>query len=161
MDPMEQLSAGGPVPKDFNAEDAANMEDMEKQFAVKVVQHMTTYWAILEKVKGSALRLTKMDDDIYNHLMETFPDFDPAATIDEDEMKSKAGKDKWRPFMMSYEKKIDDYNFGTMLRSNPKEEYEQNNTIFVPRIQFYAIEIARNRKGLNDWVYEKAQAEKA
>jgi hypothetical protein len=130
MDPMEQLSAGGPVPKDFNAEDAANMEDMEKQFAVKVVQHMTTYWAILEKVKGSALRLTKMDDDIYNHLMETFPDFDPAATIDEDEMKSKAGKDKWRPFMMSYEKKIDDYNFGTMLRSNPKEEYEQNNTIF-------------------------------
>jgi hypothetical protein len=91
---------------------------------------MTTYWAILEKVKGSALRLTKMDDDIYNHLMETFPDFDPAATIDEDEMKSKAGKDKWRPFMMSYEKKIDDYNFGTMLRSNPKEEYEQHNTIF-------------------------------
>ena len=161
MDPMEQLSAGGPVPKDFNAEDAANMEDMEKQFAVKVVQHMTTYWAILEKVKGSALRLTKMDDDIYNHLMETFPDFDPAATIDEDEMKSKAGKDKWRPFMMSYEKKIDDYNFGTMLRSNPKEEYEQDNTIFVPRIQFYAIEIARNRKGLNDWIYEKAQAEKA
>lgn len=28
-------------------------------------------------------------------------------------------------------------------------------------MQFYAIEIARNRKGLNDWIYEKAQAEKA
>lgn len=27
-------------------------------------------------------------------------------------------------------------------------------------MQFYAIEIARNRKGLNDWIYEKAQAEK-
>lgn len=30
----------------------------------------------------------------------------------------------------------------------------------VPRMQFYAIEIARNRAGLNDWIYEKAQAEK-
>jgi len=30
----------------------------------------------------------------------------------------------------------------------------------VPRMQFYAVEIARNRAKLNDWVYEKAQAEK-
>jgi hypothetical protein len=28
-------------------------------------------------------------------------------------------------------------------------------------MQFYAVEIARNRKGLNDWIYEKAQAGKA
>lgn len=28
------------------------------------------------------------------------------------------------------------------------------------RMQFYAIEIARNRAGLNDWVYEKAQEKK-
>lgn len=26
-------------------------------------------------------------------------------------------------------------------------------------MQFYAIEIARNRAGLNDWVHEKAKAE--
>ncbi|GAT25786.1 DUF757 domain protein [Aspergillus luchuensis] len=25
------------------------------------------------------------------------------------------------------------------------------------RMQFYAIEIARNRAGLNDWIYERAQ----
>jgi hypothetical protein len=24
-------------------------------------------------------------------------------------------------------------------------------------VQFYAVEIARNRKGLNDWIYEDAQ----
>lgn len=99
-------------------------------FDPTVVQHMTTYFSILEKVKGSSLRLTKLDDEIYDHLMETFPDFDPAATINEDEMKSKAGKDKWRPFLMAYEKKVDDYNFGTMLRNSPKVEYEQDNTIF-------------------------------
>ena len=126
---------------------------------------MQTYWSILEKVKGSALRLTKMDDEIYAHLKEAFPEFDPAATIDEDEMKSAKGKSSWRDFMMVYEKKIDDYNFGTMVRNSPRVEYEEKTTIFgeavmaihssnglqcrisdrhiVPRMQFYAIEIAR------------------
>jgi hypothetical protein len=121
---------------------------------------MQTYWSILEKVRGSTLRLTKLDDDIYAHLQEAFPEFDPAETIDEEAMKSKAGKERWRKFMMEYEKKVGDYNFGTMLRSNPKWEYGQDETIFgacrntrllggfilivlVPRMQFYAIEIAR------------------
>ena len=136
---------------------------------------MSTYWAILEKVPGSKLRLTKMDDDIYEHLKTDFPEFDPAKTIDEDEMKSKTGKERWRKFMMAYEKKVEDYNFGTMMRGNPKWEYGKDETIFgrcqflaraipltaepVPRMQFYAIEIARNRSGLNDWIYENNQKE--
>lgn len=135
---------------------------------------MSTYWAILEKVKGSQLRLTKIDDEILEHLKKDFPEFDPAKTIDEDEMKSATGKERWRKFLMQYEKRVDDYNFGTMLRNNPKAEYNQEDTIFgelytdkdskgisergrlldaekgselmssvVPRMQFYAIEIAR------------------
>lgn len=91
---------------------------------------MTTYWAILEKMKGSQLRLTKMDDEIYEHFKTDFPEFDPTKTIDEDQMKSKEGKEKWRNFMTTYEKKIGDYNFGTMLRSNPKYEYGEKETIF-------------------------------
>lgn len=39
--------------------------------------------------------------------------------------------------------------------------YSQTDPLAVPRMQFYAVEIARNRKGLNDWVFEKTQAEKA
>ncbi|KAK4225425.1 putative polysaccharide biosynthesis protein [Podospora fimiseda] len=155
------MSIATQVPKGFDAENADNFEDIEKQFAVKCVQHMETYWSILEKVKGSALRLTKIDDDIIEHLKKDFPEFDPAATIDENEMKSKSGKERWRNFMMAYEKKVDDYNFGTMLRTNAKFEYGQKETIFVPRMQFYAVEIARNRAGLNDWIYEEAQKQKA
>lgn len=143
----------------FDPEKAENLEDMEKQFAVKAVEHLMTYWSILEKVRGSQLRLTKMDDDIYDDFRETFPDFDPAETLDEDKMKSKEGKEKWRNFMMKYEKKINDYNFGTIIRTNPKSEYEQDTTIFGVRMQFYAIEIARNRAGLNDWVYERSHPE--
>lgn len=92
--------------------------------------HMQTYWNILERVKGSSLRLTKIDDDIYDHLKTAFPEFDPAETIDEDKMKSKEGKERWRNFMMIYEKKVDDYNFGTMLRVSPKLEYGRDETIF-------------------------------
>ncbi|KAK5992983.1 Protein PBDC1-like protein [Cladobotryum mycophilum] len=161
MDPLESMSSGGPVPTNFDANQADNMEEIEQQFAVKAVQHLQTYWSILEKVKGSALRLTRLDNEIYSHLKEAFPDFDPAVTINEDEMKSKQGKEKWRAFMNAYEGKVDDFNFGTMLRNSPKVEYEEDTTIFVPRMQFYAVEIARNKNGLNDWIYEKKQAEKA
>ncbi|PLN82644.1 DUF757-domain-containing protein [Aspergillus taichungensis] len=141
--------------KPFDPETAENFEDMEKQFAVKAVEHLMTYWSILEKVRGSQLRLTKIDDEIYEDFKKEFPDFDPKATINEDEMKSKEGKEKWRNWMNKYEKKVADFNFGTMLRASPDVEYEQETTIFAMRMQFYAIEIARNRAGLNDWIYEK------
>lgn len=36
------------------------------------------------------------------------------------------------------------------MRANANEGYTDKNVILVPRIQFYAIEIARNREGLND-----------
>ncbi|KAF2105496.1 putative polysaccharide biosynthesis protein [Lophiotrema nucula] len=150
----------GPPGANIDPEQAENFEDLEKQFAVKAVKHLEAYWGILEKVPGSELRLTKRDDEIYSHFKTEFPDFDPAATINEDDMKSKEGKEKWRNFINEYEngdKKVEDYNFGTILRTSPKVEYDQDTTIFVVRMQFYAIEIARNRAGLNDWVYEKAQ----
>ena len=48
-----------------------------------------------------------------------------------------------------------------MLRNNPKVEYTEKDTIFAMRMQFYAIEIARNRAGLNDWIYEQNHPEEA
>lgn len=135
---------------------------------------MMIYWQLLSGIPGSKLKLTKIDDEIYQHFKEVFPEFDPAAPIIEDEMKSKAGKEKWRLFIGKYEDTIADYNFGTMLRIDPKTEYGEKETIFgmyssygccrnsyislvAVRMQFYAIEIARNRAGLNDWIYESEQ----
>ncbi|EEQ38074.1 hypothetical protein EJF18_60099 [Clavispora lusitaniae] len=137
----------------FDAENAENLEDIEKQFAVKAVMQAETYWGLLSKVKGSQLKLTQHDDDIFTALLEDFPEFkDKAkvAEISEAEMKSEVGKARWRTFCEKFNE-IDDYNFGTLLRIKANEEYSQENTIFAVRIQFYAIEIARNRYGLNDW----------
>lgn len=76
------------------------------------------------------MRLTQIDDEIYDHFRKDFPDFDPSETIDEDAMKSKKGKEQWRKFMLTYENKVADYNYGTMLRVNPKFEYGEKETIF-------------------------------
>lgn len=107
-----------------------NTQLIGELYTTIAVQHMTTYWAILEKTRGSKLRLTKIDDEIYDHFKKDFPEFDTKATIDEDTMKSKDGKERWRKFIMEYEKRIDDYNFGTMLRANPNFEYGEKETIF-------------------------------
>lgn len=45
-------------------------------------------------------------------------------------MKSKEGKERWRNFMMAYDKKVDDFSFGTILRTSPDVEYGQDTTIF-------------------------------
>lgn len=55
---------------------------------------------------------------------------------------------------------VSDYNQGTLVRTDSSDEYTQNNTIFVLRLQFYVFEIARCRRGLNDWIWEKEQKEK-
>lgn len=106
---------------------------------------MTTYWSILEKMPGSKLRLTKIDDEIHEHFKQEFPDYDLKATINEDEMKSKAGKERWRNFINAYENKVDDYNFGTMLRANPAWEYGEKETIFG---EFYICGSAGVGEGL-------------
>ena len=108
---------------------------------------MSTYWAILEKIPGSRLRLTKFDDEIYDHFKKEFPDFDPSQTINEDEMKSKEGKEKWRQFISVYEKKVDDFNFGTMLRSNPSFDYGEKETIFGRR--YGKMEFTRQAYGMS------------
>ncbi|KAK5780688.1 ribosome-associated Tef1p biogenesis chaperone CHP1 PWA37_003339 [Arxiozyma heterogenica] len=139
----------------FDANNADNLEEIEKQFAVIAVEQAETYWNLLTKVKGSKLRLTKHDDEIYNTFMQHFPeykDIERLRKFSEEELKSKTGKERWRKYIALFEKTIEDYNFGTLLRTDASDEYGQHTTIFAVRIQFYAFEIARNRHGLNDWI---------
>lgn len=142
----------------FDPENAQNSEDIEKQFAVVAVEQAETYWNLITHVPGSKLRLTKIDDEIYDLFMERFPEFKDVEKLkkfDEEELKNKVAKERWRQFAAYFEKKVEDYNFGTLLRTDANAEYGQFTTIFVVRIQFYAFEIARNRHGLNDWAVGK------
>lgn len=70
------------------------------------------------------------------------------------------GKVKWRMFCERFKDIIEDYNFGTLLRTDCAGEYSENNSMLVPRIQFLAIELARNREGLNDGLRDKYKGQK-
>ena len=140
--------------KTFSAETADNLEDMEKQFAVVAVEQAETYWNLITKVAGSKLRLTKYDDEIYEKFQEHFPEYKDLAKLakfQEEELKTKEAKERWRKFIKLFEEKVDDFNFGTLLRTDASAEYGQFTTCFVVRLQFYAFEIARNKNKLNDW----------
>ncbi|KAH9997023.1 polysaccharide biosynthesis-domain-containing protein [Russula vinacea] len=148
----------------FDPNQAQNLAEIEKQFAVKAVEHAQTYWNLLEKIPPRSLKLTKYDDEIFEHTLREFPEFAAAPhtslnKLDEEWMKSKEGKERWRVFINAYEKKIADFNFGSLIRTDSMREYSETNTIFVTRIQFYAIEISRNRLGLNDVAHETAKEE--
>ncbi len=141
----------------FDPNKADNLEDVEKEFAVKAVEQMITYWKLLGAIKGSKLKLTPYDNEIFTEFQKDFPEYngkEGLEHISEDQMKSKENKARWRDFFKKFDKKIEDYNFGTLLRVNSNDEYSKDNSIFVVRLQFYAFEIARNRLGLNDWVSE-------
>ncbi|KAF9648280.1 DUF757-domain-containing protein [Thelephora ganbajun] len=148
----------------FEPNKAQNAIEIEKQFAVKAVEHAQTYWNLLEKVPPRELKLSKIDDEIFEHTMKEFPElaaepYEKLRKLDEDWMKSTDGKKRWRKFIEAYEGKVTDHNFGSLIRMNAEEEYSESNTIFVMRVQFLAFEIARNRLGLNDTAHEIAKAD--
>ncbi|KAL5514721.1 hypothetical protein ACEPAG_2037 [Sanghuangporus baumii] len=151
----------------FDPNNAQNLVEIEKQFAVRAVEHAQIYWNLLEKVQPKELRLTRIDDEIFEDLSNRFPElvkepYEGIVKLDEDWMKSPDGKKRWREFIESYKDKVKDYNFGSLIRTDCRDEYGETNTIFVTRMQFCAIEIARNRLGLNDAAHELAirEAEK-
>ncbi|WVN89381.1 uncharacterized protein L203_104604 [Cryptococcus depauperatus CBS 7841] len=148
----------------FDPETAGNAEEIEMQFAVKTVEHLEAYEKVLQTIPPKLIKFTPIDDELYTNFLDEFPEFkfeDNLRSLNEDEMKSAKGKERWRRFLMPYEKRVTDYNFGTLVRARSDELYGQDNSILVTRIQFFAIEIARNKAGLNDKVYDEAQAKKA
>ncbi|KAL4067396.1 hypothetical protein V8B97DRAFT_2024974 [Scleroderma yunnanense] len=142
----------------FDPNQAENLIDV---FAVKAVEHAKTYWGLLEKVPPRQLKLLKLDDEIFDHVMSAFPELGEnehkkLIKLDEDWLKSEEGKKRWRAFINAYEKKVKDFNFGSLIRTNAREEYSETNTIFGACASMH---IARNRLGLNDAIHEAAKAE--
>ncbi|EIE89950.1 hypothetical protein G6F46_003891 [Rhizopus delemar] len=137
-----------------SADELEQLEDIEKQWAVKAMHHAETYFKLISAIDPRQLRLTNIDDEILKDFEETFPEID-VVHLDEEQFKSPAGKEKWRNFVNKYEKRVNEFNFGSLIRIDCREDYTEQNTMFGVRMQFYAIEIARNKKGLNDSLRQK------
>lgn len=131
-----------------------NLPGVEAAWAVVAGRFAEEHEAFLARIPKNAnpahVRLTSMDDNIYHKFRLMFPagSFD-VAKVSEDELKSPEMKAKWRPYCMHFEKTVEDYNTGTIMRLDASKPYSPENTTLAPRIQFYAIEIARMREGCN------------
>ncbi|NXA43701.1 PBDC1 protein, partial [Eudromia elegans] len=133
---------------------------------------------LISSVEPARLRLTRLDERIYGEFRRCFGSL-RVDRLDPEELKSEEAKavrgpgghaatpgasacvtrcppQKWRPFCLHFEGLVEDFNLGTLLRLDCREGYSEENTIFATRIQFLAIEIARNREGCNDVVYNGA-----
>eukprot|EP01130_Rhizamoeba_saxonica_P002673 TRINITY_DN12433_c0_g1_i1.p1 TRINITY_DN12433_c0_g1~~TRINITY_DN12433_c0_g1_i1.p1 ORF type:complete len:142 (-),score=28.94 TRINITY_DN12433_c0_g1_i1:49-474(-) len=135
---------------DQNADNYVNHSDVERAWLMKAVKHAEIYERLIKRVDDlQTFNLTPIDDDIYNHFKTLFPNF-RLDQIQENELKSAKNKTRWRNFIESYEDKINDFNFGTLIRLDSSLPFGEENSTLVVRTQFYAIEIARNREGFND-----------
>jgi len=133
------------------AEVFGNDSRVEELWAMKAVEHAEVYFNLLCSVDPSRLKLTgsaEQDEAIYKDVKDSFPDL-PLKSLSEDDLKTEKEKVKWREFSERY-KHIEDFNAGTLFRLDCSKDYSEENSIIVPKIQFFALEIARNRDGHND-----------
>uniref|UniRef100_A0A8C5LDS0 Polysaccharide biosynthesis domain-containing protein n=1 Tax=Jaculus jaculus TaxID=51337 RepID=A0A8C5LDS0_JACJA len=129
------------------AESYGNNPDSEMAWAVRAMQHAKVYYKLISSVDPQFLKLTRVDDQIYSEFRENFGNL-KVDVLDPEELDSESAKEKWRPFY---------FNYGTLLGLDCSQGYTEENTIFTPRIQFLAIEIARNREGYNKAVSANVQ----
>lgn len=150
---------------------------------MKAIKHAESFFKLCGSVKGSVIAFSLHKDSaaILESLKEDFPELfanDGAKLrkLDEEvDVKNVKSRERWRNWIKKWEK-VEDYNFGTLLRSDTKDEYSEQNSMFgghlihsvsfalclahlhlfaVTRIQFLAVEIARCSMGMNDWIYEQ------
>lgn len=114
---------------------------------------MSIYFNRLINEKVSDLRLTTNDELICKAFKVDFPEF-KIDRLSEDSLKSAEAKAKWQEFGDKFADETGISN-STMLLLDSAENYNEQNTIWVTRIQFLAIEIARNREGFNDLIQKK------
>jgi len=133
------------------AEEYENDTNVETAWVVQACQFADVHFNLISSVDPKLLRLTREDDKIYDAFQRAFPGASVERIVEED-LKSPKAKEAWRQFCDAH-KDIPDYNFGTLLRLDSKKDYCEENTTLVPRMQFLAIESARNRQGCNDHVW--------
>ena len=98
-------------------------------------------------------RLSPCDDEIYTKFREAFPEL-KVELLKEADLKSESAKKKWRDFCEEF-KHVEDYSFASLLRLDAALDYSEENSIIATKVQFYAVELARNREGHNQELRQK------
>lgn len=84
-----------------------------------------------------------IDAEILKDFEENFPEIN-VEHLDENDFKTPAAKEKWRLFINKYEKRVNEYNFGSLIRIDCRDDYTEQNTMFGVRMQvkfFYFLDL--------------------
>ena len=133
------------------SEQFGNDGRVEELWAMKAMEHAEVYFNLLCSVEPTRLKLTgnrDLDEEIYQDFKKSFPDLN-VAKFSEEDLKNDAAKAAWRKFSERY-KDVEDYSLGCLLRLDSSQDYTEENTTLAIKIQFFAIEIVRNKDGHND-----------
>ena len=130
------------------ANNVGNHGDIEMLWAHKAFRQTKIHFNLICSVNCTKLKLTKFDNELYEQFLLSFPNI-KIDVLKEHELKSEVAKRRWRNFCYIFQNHLEDFNFGCLLRLNTYKDYSPDNTTLVPRVQFLAIEVARNRQGLN------------
>merc|ERR1711879_623118 len=125
----------------------------------RIYKAANVHMNLLAGIKPSMLKFTQHDDEIYKEFRKEFPEFD-VKMIDPDTWKTDEQKKKWESFTNHFENLVADLKQSTLLRLTVFGGYNENNTTLAPRIEFLAIEIARNREKDNDKLHDMIQEQK-
>ena len=131
-----------------------NSGEIELNGIMAAVDYMSEHWGRLTSCAADASELvltgSRGDDDrLYREFRAAFGGLD-VAVVREGTLKEPRSQEAWRTFMMAQDGRLEEFNMICLLRIDAALGYDNDNTLLVPRVQFLAIEIARNREGVND-----------
>jgi hypothetical protein len=137
----------------MDALEVENSGEIEMNGIMYAVDYMSDHWRMLTSTSdASELVLTEdraEDDRLYREFRAAFGAMDVHRTAS-DMLQDPRTQETWRTFMMAQDGRLKEFNMISLLRIDAALGYDDANTLLVPRVQFLAIEIARNREGVND-----------
>lgn len=102
----------------------------------------------------------QFESDLYTMFRRFLPDLQVRVLDPDDPFRHFEDKDRWIPLLNRWQQRLPDSTILTMLRIDSHYGYSPENTYLVPKIKFYAIEVARNREGANDRFVKRERARK-
>ncbi|VDO34397.1 unnamed protein product [Onchocerca flexuosa] len=126
-------------------------------YPLQAAERANIHMSLLLTCNTKELTMHKKFNVIYDKFREIFPKMN-VEKITEVELKGE-NKQQWFIFCEHFKEEIEDYNLATIMRIRTNGAYSEENTIIVPKIIFLAVEIARNKEGLNESYKESFKTE--
>ncbi|EFO22973.1 hypothetical protein LOAG_05516 [Loa loa] len=157
MTKSDELSSTTVEKVPYETTEYTNDPSFEIAWAVKAAERANIHMSLLLTCNTTELTMHKKFNIIYDKFREFFPKMN-VEKITEIELKGE-NKRQWFTFCEYFKEEIGDYNLATIMRIRADGAYSESNTIVVPKIIFLAVEIARNKEGLNESCKESFKME--